>query len=1033
MTHSRDTFGCSLFKKSLLLSVGLSTLALPQMALAQDAAVPDEVVATGTRAVIQDSIALKRQNTQIVDGLSASEIGDIPALSIGEALETITGVASHRENGGATEVSIRGLGPYLSSTVFNGREATNGSGDRSVNFSQFPSELMSKLSVFKTQDASQIEGGVAGQIQLETLKPLDYNKRRVQVNLKGNVNPDQLNQDDTLAGDIGFRGTLSYVDQFEVNGLGDIGFSVGLQRSDISQPEQEIRSTSNTGSSSFACIVGGSAGAQGFTNNPSRDDDCEDQNESRTRDDGSRIPDGYDTAINPATGLAYSHGEDYVFVPSQRHYRQNDTRDERDSLFGALQWQPNDRLDVNFDVEWSERIQSEQRNDLTFNGQKRNDTSLNVGTGTNTTAFDSIEFSDTGAITSFTTDNTIEIQGDDYERKETYLGGGINVAYDLTERLSMSADVSFSETKRNEQGIQFRLQSDISPVISWNLDSGIPQYTLSDEVFDVNDHSNFVDRLRVRIDNDLERRNTSKAARLDFKYDRDFGIVNSLEVGGRYSELEYLALVGGGGQGRTEFELRNSTDTILTEEQNEVILAEANQNCRTSFAESDFLGSVRDGDLITNIDDSGAVISSTNSWATYDASCLVEFAVDAVNAQGGNFVFGIPDLERENSSTIDVTETVLAGYVMANYETTLDGLPMRGNFGVRVVDTSVDSVGYRQGYAITTNTDGGLEISPEGDLERVTAKGGYTEVLPSVNAIIDINDTVLFRAGAFRGISRADPADMGFARTFSFNSGDADDLITNVDDLISGVNASGNPDAKPLTSWNLDAGVEWYPNEDSIFAIGAYYKSFKGGFENVRAIETYVLDGQEVDGEVTLSQSNQDTSDLFGVEITASHRFSYLPGFLSGFGTKMSYNYTDSDFEFEDSLYGDLYTRELDGTLVQTNAGIVAPASIPGLSKHVFSGQLYYQIGNLDLQGLYKYRSDYFQPFTSNGTRIRYVGDVGVFEARASYKINDNFKVSVEAINLFDEPKEQYKWVPDDLYEVNVYGPRVFFGIQGKF
>ena len=70
----------------------------------------DTIRITGTRQVIQDSIALKRDSTQIVDGLSADEIGDIPALSIGEALENVTGVASHRENGGATEVSIRATG-----------------------------------------------------------------------------------------------------------------------------------------------------------------------------------------------------------------------------------------------------------------------------------------------------------------------------------------------------------------------------------------------------------------------------------------------------------------------------------------------------------------------------------------------------------------------------------------------------------------------------------------------------------------------------------------------------------------------------------------------------------------------------------------------------------------------------------------------------------------------------------------------------------------------------------------------------------
>ena len=88
----------------------------------------------------------------------------------------------------ATEVTIRGLGPFLSLTTFNGREATNGSGDKSVNFSQFPSELLNKIAVVKTQSADMIEGGVAGVIALETLKPLEYGKRRFQIDGKLNWN-----------------------------------------------------------------------------------------------------------------------------------------------------------------------------------------------------------------------------------------------------------------------------------------------------------------------------------------------------------------------------------------------------------------------------------------------------------------------------------------------------------------------------------------------------------------------------------------------------------------------------------------------------------------------------------------------------------------------------------------------------------------------------------------------------------------------------------------------------------------------------
>ena len=329
-----------LFKIALLSSATLSlgTTALAQETEAEEAKTLDTIVVTGSRATIQNSIDLKRSSTQIVDGLSAEEIGDLPALSIGEALENITGAASHRENGGATEISIRGLGPYLSSTVVNGRAATNGSGDRSVNFSQFPSELMNKLAIFKTQDASQIEGGVAGQIQLETLKPLEFGKRRFQFDLKGNANPDQLNQDGTTAGDIGYRGTVSYVDQFET-GIGAFGVSLGVQRSDISQPEAESRSTGPTSNSRPACLIsdglaqftdqtnGGTF--TGFSTNPETtdrgDDDCDDFNDRRNSenlDTRGSDTEGVDTSIDPATGQAIDAGVPFVFAPSQRHYRQ---------------------------------------------------------------------------------------------------------------------------------------------------------------------------------------------------------------------------------------------------------------------------------------------------------------------------------------------------------------------------------------------------------------------------------------------------------------------------------------------------------------------------------------------------------------------------------------------------------------------------------------------------------------------------------------------------------------------------------------
>ena len=997
---------CRSLGLSVVLVSMLATL-LADAVMAEDEVI-EEVVVTGTRLVIQDAIAIKRNATTIVDGLSASDIGDLPALSIGEALETITGAASHRENGGATEISIRGLGPFLGATTFNGRDATNGSGDRSVNFSQFPSELMSKLAIYKTQDASLIEGGVAGLIALETLKPLDYSKRRFQVDVKGNINPDQQDITDATEGDIGYRGTVSYVDQFELAGFGALGLSLGYQNSDTSQPEAEVRSSSPSGSSLYACINDPTVTNEGFFRRSSGD--CEDQI-------GGRSNQGYQTAIDPATGVAVSDGLDFAFAPSSRGYRQNDTSEEREAFFAALQLQPSENWDINLDLEISERVQAERRHDLNFANQKRATAGVTGPTLVKTPS---------GAILEWQGTTAIESNSELYSRAEDYIGGGLKVEYVAGDRLRLSADLSISETTREELQISLRTQSDnhdifnvstpsgYRPEVSWSRNrKGVPQYTITD--FDVTDHTLFSDEYRVRIDSDVDRTNKISAFRSDFEFEVGGDVIQSVEGGFRVAELEYLNL---GGTRRTSPNLDDSSQAERD------AIAQMNAECRnTSFPEDGFLSAVTNGPLVTVIDSAtGQPTSGTgSSWATFDTWCMTQ----AILAYHG-IEFAYPDQVRESPRTTDVTETTFAGYVMMNFEGALGGYPVRGNVGVRAVETEVKSVAYRAAYEILTDPDGFLSIRPDADagLERVSVKDSYLEWLPSLNVVVDLSENTLFRGGIFRGISRADPSDLGYNRSFALN--DATD-ITDPNDLITNVSGSGNPFTKALPSWNYDAAIEWYPTADSILAVGTYYKQFTGGFEQSRTTEAFVVDGQTVNAEFTATDTIDDTSSLYGIEVTASHRFS------NGIGFKLSYNWADSDFEFEDSRYGSVTIRDVDGSVFAETAGIIPPGNVPGFSAQTFSGQLYYQIGKFDLQTIYKYRSEYFQPYISNGTRLRYIGDVGVVEARASYRLNKAIKITLEAINILDEPKSQYFFVDNNLGEINSYGPRVFLGVKAKF
>src|SRR3546814_7551764 len=105
--------------------------------------------------------------------------------SVGDTLERIVGVSADRFKGNANELSVRGLGPTLSFSTFNGREVSTAGPDRSVAFQQFPSELVNGVLVYKTQRADFLEGGVGGVIELRSMKPLDYGKRRIQFAVRG--------------------------------------------------------------------------------------------------------------------------------------------------------------------------------------------------------------------------------------------------------------------------------------------------------------------------------------------------------------------------------------------------------------------------------------------------------------------------------------------------------------------------------------------------------------------------------------------------------------------------------------------------------------------------------------------------------------------------------------------------------------------------------------------------------------------------------------------------------------------------------
>ena len=108
----------------------------------------DTVTITGIRRGIESAISVKKNAGNIVEAISAEDIGKLPDNSIAESIARLPGVAAQRVAGRAQVISVRGLSPDFATTLLNGREMVSTGDNRSVEFDQYPSELISGVTVF---------------------------------------------------------------------------------------------------------------------------------------------------------------------------------------------------------------------------------------------------------------------------------------------------------------------------------------------------------------------------------------------------------------------------------------------------------------------------------------------------------------------------------------------------------------------------------------------------------------------------------------------------------------------------------------------------------------------------------------------------------------------------------------------------------------------------------------------------------------------------------------------------------------------
>ncbi|HEY0647217.1 TonB-dependent receptor [Phenylobacterium sp.] len=343
----------------------------------------------------------------------------------------------------------------------------------------------------------------------------------------------------------------------------------------------------------------------------------------------------------------------------------------------------------------------------------------------------------------------------------------------------------------------------------------------------------------------------------------------------------------------------------------------------------------------------------------------------------------------------DVEERDFSVYLQADFETEVAGMPLRGNVGVRHARTDQEARGF-----VGANY--------------VTVARSYKDTLPSVNLVLEPYDNILVRFAASKVMSRPQLPNLTPGGTINNNA-----RTLNV----------GNPLLEPIRADTLDLSFEWYPEPETQFTLGFFYKDLKSyiqssastiPFSETGLPPSLLANNNTVDTIFTVTQQqNTDGGSLKGFEASIQRPFTFLPAPFDRFGGIVNFTYVKSDIEYI--------------TNAARNERVIQP--LVGLSPKSFNVTLYYEYEKLKARVSGAYRDGYLSTVPGgNGNDVRGKFSTLNVDASASFDITDKLTVSIEGINLTDEFDD--RWISSERKSSEEYvhtGRQFYMGFRYKF
>jgi iron complex outermembrane receptor protein len=358
----------------------------------------------------------------------------------------------------------------------------------------------------------------------------------------------------------------------------------------------------------------------------------------------------------------------------------------------------------------------------------------------------------------------------------------------------------------------------------------------------------------------------------------------------------------------------------------------------------------------------------------------------------------------------EIEEEDLGLFVQGDFNFELGGRTLRGNVGVRHVQTDLTTTG----FTFQSGTGGGAVL--------ITVENDYSDTLPSFNLVYDISDDLLVRLSGAKVMTRPNLGNLAPGASVS----------------VSGNNrtvTAGNPFLDPFRAKAYDASIEWYFAPESLIGLSLFYKDIDSFVTNVRSDIPFTGNPLGIPDSVATAAcgttpgcsaaatwaftvpTNTDGGTVEGFELSYQQPFTFLPGIWSNFGTILNYTNVSSEVEYTNS------------------AGQIVKADLAGLSDSSYNATLYFDNKTFSARIAAAYRSEYLTTVPGRDRNdVEGTAETLNIDFTTSYNITDNFSVSLEALNLTDEVQDQ--WVDSIGNRLSFYhhqGRQFFLGARFKY